>query len=350
MGETFISQQEPLHSEWHTLGGEENRELESPSDQETIQRSIREASDHFSRNIGLNDIHARVLREYWAADCYTKHPALQGAFMVLRPWVEQKLRGEMQTDEEKLYGGPHAMLNAVMEIRFQDISSSGAYDIPSIVEMLQMEFGDDVTPQDIMLLEWEGISVLAEATTEEANRETAEPNTHLNHGTHAEAKEQSMTPETSPTDQELIDFVLEGNTVAEGVVTLTQAQIKRVLRTVAGDDKLLASQEAQERYHRLNDVLADPGFARSGASVPWIAIEPQSWEHQAECKNAQPDIFHPEKGGSTREAKKICSRCPVIQECLDYALEHNERFGIWGGLSERERRQMQRMKKGRKHQ
>lgn len=350
MGETFISQQEPLHSGWHALEGEESRELESPSDQETIQRSIREASDHLARNIGLNDAHTHVLREYWAADRYTADPALQGAFMVLRPWVEQKLRGEIRTDEEKLYDGPHAMLNAVMEIRFQDISSSGAYDIANTVEMLQMEFGDDITPQDIMLLEWEGISVLAEASTDMADREDAEPNTHLNYGTHAEAKEQSATSETAPADQELVDFVLEGNTVAEGVVTLTPAQIKRVLRTVAGDEKLLASQEAQNRYHRLNSVLADPEFGRSGASVPWIAIGTQSWEHQAECRNAHPDIFHPEQGGSIREAKQICSQCPVIQECLDYALEHDERFGVWGGLSERERRHMQRMQKDRKHQ
>ncbi|MDX6335165.1 MAG: WhiB family transcriptional regulator, redox-sensing transcriptional regulator, partial [Streptosporangiaceae bacterium] len=49
-----------------------------------------------------------------------------------------------------------------------------------------------------------------------------------------------------------------------------------------------------------------------------------------------------EKGGSTREAKKVCRGCEVRVECLEYALEHDERFGIWGGLSERERRRMKR--------
>ena len=48
----------------------------------------------------------------------------------------------------------------------------------------------------------------------------------------------------------------------------------------------------------------------------------------------------PEKGGSTREAKKVCLSCDVRGECLDYALAHDERFGIWGGLSERERRRL----------
>ena len=48
-------------------------------------------------------------------------------------------------------------------------------------------------------------------------------------------------------------------------------------------------------------------------------------------------------GGSTREAKKICVGCEVRAECLSYALANDERFGIWGGLSERERRRLKRM-------
>jgi WhiB family redox-sensing transcriptional regulator len=42
------------------------------------------------------------------------------------------------------------------------------------------------------------------------------------------------------------------------------------------------------------------------------------------------------------EAKRICSGCEVRAECLEYALAHDERFGIWGGLSERERRRLRR--------
>ncbi|MDU5308733.1 MAG: WhiB family transcriptional regulator, partial [Varibaculum cambriense] len=48
------------------------------------------------------------------------------------------------------------------------------------------------------------------------------------------------------------------------------------------------------------------------------------------------------KGGSTREAKAVCELCEVRDECLSYALENDERFGIWGGLSERERRRLRR--------
>ena len=66
------------------------------------------------------------------------------------------------------------------------------------------------------------------------------------------------------------------------------------------------------------------------------------WQDRALCAQTDPEAFFPEKGGSTREAKRICLSCPVRAECLEYALQHDERFGIWGGLSERERRRLKR--------
>ncbi len=70
--------------------------------------------------------------------------------------------------------------------------------------------------------------------------------------------------------------------------------------------------------------------------------EESGWQERALCAQTDPEAFFPEKGGSTREAKKICVGCEVKGECLEYALEHDERFGIWGGLSERERRRLKR--------
>jgi WhiB family redox-sensing transcriptional regulator len=61
------------------------------------------------------------------------------------------------------------------------------------------------------------------------------------------------------------------------------------------------------------------------------------WKDRGLCREIDPELFFPEKGGSTREAKKICESCEVRPECLDAALANAERFGIWGGLSERER-------------
>ena len=80
-----------------------------------------------------------------------------------------------------------------------------------------------------------------------------------------------------------------------------------------------------------------------------VAFEPEplqpttdQWQDRALCAQTDPEAFFPEKGGSTREAKKICLGCEVRSECLEYALAHDERFGIWGGLSERERRRLKR--------
>ena len=67
-----------------------------------------------------------------------------------------------------------------------------------------------------------------------------------------------------------------------------------------------------------------------------------AWQDRALCAQTDPEAFFPEKGGSTREAKRVCRGCEVRAECLEYALEHDERFGIWGGLSERERRRLKR--------
>ena len=65
-----------------------------------------------------------------------------------------------------------------------------------------------------------------------------------------------------------------------------------------------------------------------------------AWQADALCAQTDPEAFFPEKGGSTREAKRVCQSCDVRAECLEYALAHDERFGIWGGLSERERRKL----------
>jgi WhiB family redox-sensing transcriptional regulator len=70
--------------------------------------------------------------------------------------------------------------------------------------------------------------------------------------------------------------------------------------------------------------------------------EDQGWQESALCAETDPEAFFPEKGGSTREAKRICTGCEVRAECLEFALSNDERFGIWGGLSERERRRLRR--------
>jgi WhiB family redox-sensing transcriptional regulator len=90
-------------------------------------------------------------------------------------------------------------------------------------------------------------------------------------------------------------------------------------------------------------VTDNPSYlAEANLSDIFGLPEEQSWQERALCSQTDPEAFFPEKGGSTREAKKICVGCEVRGECLEYALEHDERFGIWGGLSERERRRVKR--------
>lgn len=79
-------------------------------------------------------------------------------------------------------------------------------------------------------------------------------------------------------------------------------------------------------------------------AVPRIDLdEDEPWRADAICREVDPEIFFPEKGGSTREAKLVCAGCPVRVECLDYALRTDQRFGVFGGLSERQRRGITRM-------
>ena len=75
-----------------------------------------------------------------------------------------------------------------------------------------------------------------------------------------------------------------------------------------------------------------------------VATDPEDnmWQDYANCLGVDPDLFFPERGASTREAKEVCRGCIVRGQCLEYALVHSEKFGIWGGMSERERRRIRR--------
>lgn len=74
--------------------------------------------------------------------------------------------------------------------------------------------------------------------------------------------------------------------------------------------------------------------------LPDLATDDATWRDSALCAQTDPEEFFPDKGGSTREAKRVCGECTVRTECLEYALDHDERFGVWGGMSERERRRL----------
>ncbi len=125
----------------------------------------------------------------------------------------------------------------------------------------------------------------------------------------------------------------------------------------------VGSRTAQDWF--VDPTTTDPGFTADPLSIDPTELTPTAagveagqlaaplsllfgdaeggqlaWQEQALCAQTDPEAFFPEKGGSTREAKKVCASCEVRSQCLEYALENDERFGIWGGLSERERRKL----------
>ncbi len=73
-----------------------------------------------------------------------------------------------------------------------------------------------------------------------------------------------------------------------------------------------------------------------------VTDAPTDWYASGACRDLPADWFHPERGESTTNAKSVCTICPVRVPCLDWALTNHEKFGIWGGTSERERRRIKR--------
>lgn len=68
-----------------------------------------------------------------------------------------------------------------------------------------------------------------------------------------------------------------------------------------------------------------------------------SWQQDAECVHHAGEVdFFPARGESVREAKAVCALCPVREDCLEFALRLKVAHGVWGGMSERERRSMRR--------
>lgn len=78
-----------------------------------------------------------------------------------------------------------------------------------------------------------------------------------------------------------------------------------------------------------------------------VVAEPEKWTEEALCREVDPDLWYPENHADQgRNAKMVCRRCPVRAACLEYALRHNEQYGIWGGLSRKQRDAVARQRRG----
>lgn len=71
-------------------------------------------------------------------------------------------------------------------------------------------------------------------------------------------------------------------------------------------------------------------------------MDERSWLDDARCRGTDPDRFFVRGAAQAKPAVRICQGCPVQEECLDYALTNDIDFGVWGGLTERQRRSLRR--------
>jgi WhiB family redox-sensing transcriptional regulator len=78
-----------------------------------------------------------------------------------------------------------------------------------------------------------------------------------------------------------------------------------------------------------------------GEPVDWQEAD---WQEGALCAQIGADFFFPEPGGSVQDAKRVCRSCPSRRACLEHALAQDERYGVWGGLSEKERGRLRRLR------
>ncbi len=89
---------------------------------------------------------------------------------------------------------------------------------------------------------------------------------------------------------------------------------------------------------RLDNTDTQPGQEGGVVTSAVFPFQRPDWIAQANCRGLAVELFFPERGVSTTEAKQVCAACTVRTECLDYALTNYERWGTWGGKSERQRR------------
>jgi WhiB family redox-sensing transcriptional regulator len=82
---------------------------------------------------------------------------------------------------------------------------------------------------------------------------------------------------------------------------------------------------------------------------PPVEIGDGAWRLYAACQGVDPDLFYSGQGDNftNQAARAVCATCPVKAPCLEYALVNVEKFGVWGGKSERERRRLRRERSGR---
>lgn len=119
------------------------------------------------------------------------------------------------------------------------------------------------------------------------------------------------------------------------------------------DCRCLDCADADRRYHKARYERNRP----RPNTDPSARLASQTWRAHAACAGTDPDLFYPVRpggrgGGPARVAHEhaisICRRCPVAYQCLWYALDHGEEYGVWGATTPDDRQALQRIRKRRR--
>ena len=103
--------------------------------------------------------------------------------------------------------------------------------------------------------------------------------------------------------------------------------------------------KAREKLHKLKDRRANRTHPQAAGRREVVDI--MDWRHEAACREVDPELFFPIGNSGPallqiEEAKQVCRRCTVMEECLRWAIESGQDAGVWGGMSEDERRAVKR--------
>lgn len=171
--------------------------------------------------------------------------------------------------------------------------------------------------------------------------------------------------------QHLAQFVISGTALTDQ--DMSQSHIRAVLRQLAGTPELQDS-AILHRYQTLNTLLHQNGIepkhlldaiTPGGAHLNGVSLissgvkVPERFSHKdAACTPAavdnveairnNVDQFFPDRGESVRPSKQQCVGCTALSECLNFALDNNLKHGVWGGMSERQRRRIRRVPQARR--
>lgn len=132
----------------------------------------------------------------------------------------------------------------------------------------------------------------------------------------------------------------------------------RVALVRISGSELLSNTEIFERYKDIQQLYSDTVKLHSngnevlkprGNLIDELPTRP-AWQRSAACRTTRTKIFYPfdSKEDEIQFAKSICDQCEVQQQCLDYAMSRREDNGVWGGLSEEERRDIRRKQRQRR--